>query len=156
MNVSFPICQLVQVHHHLTHNCLCCCPTIHSVFFCFCVCHFCPSVPVPMSRFPSMCPCPGNFHLMNIDLPAGVGAPPLDAQLPLLLSHYPFHVLLLCLSLCPSVPVPTSLSMSLSLSLFPCPCCCHYPWPLSLFLSPFLCSYPSVPVPMSVLLPLPR
>ena len=131
MNVSFPICQLLLVHPHLTHNCLCCCPTIHSVFFCFCVFHFCPSVPVPMSLFASMYPCPGNFHLMNIDLPAGVGASPLDAQLPLLLSHYPFHVLLLCLSLCPSVPIPTSLSMSLSmslsLSLFPCPCCCHYP-----------------------------
>ena len=156
MNVSFPICQLVLVHPHLTHNCLCCCPTIHSVFFCFCVFHFCPSVPVPMSLFASMYPCPGNFHLMNIDLPAGVGASPLDAQLPLLLSHYPFHVLLLCLSLCPSVPIPTSLSMSLSLSLFPCPCCCHYPWPLSLFLCPFPCSNLSVHVPMSVVLPLPR
>ena len=154
MNVSFPICQLVLVHPHLTHNCLCYCPTIHSVFFCFCVFHFCPSVPVPMSLFASMYPCPGNFHLMNIDLPAGVCAPPLDAQLPLLLSHYPFDVLLLCLSLCPCVPV--TIPVPLSLSLFPCPCCCHYPWPLSLFLCPFPCSNPSVHVPMSVLLPLPR
>ena len=117
MNVSFRICQLVLVHPQSTHNCLCCCPTIHSVF-CFCVFHFSPSVPVPMSLFPSMCPCPGNFHLMNIDLPAGVGAPPLDTQLPLLLSHYPFRVLLfLCLSLlsiCPCPYVPVSFHVSLS------------------------------------------
>ena len=146
------------MHPRLTHNCICCCPTIHSVFFCFCVFHFCPSVPVPMSLFPSMCPCPGNFHLMNIDLPAGVDAPPHDAQLPLLLSNNPFHVLLLCLSLCPSVPVPMFLSMSLSLSLFSCPCSCPYPWSLSLslFLCPIPCSNPSVPVLMSVLFPLPR
>ena len=60
----------------------------------------------------------GNFHLMNIDLPTGAGAPPLDTQLPLLLSHYPFRVFLfLCLSLlsicpCPYVPVCFHVSLS--------------------------------------------